>query len=41
MITPAAVGDVYPLLARLVGIAAAENDGDADAMAALKPDTPL
>ena len=33
--------DVYPLLARLVGIAAAENDGDADAMAALKPDTPL
>lgn len=33
--------DVYPLLARLVGVAAAENDGDADAMAALKPQPSL
>ena len=33
--------DVYPLLARLVGIAPAENDGDADAMAALKPGAAL
>lgn len=33
--------DVYPLLARLVGITPAENDGDADAMAALRPDAAL
>ncbi len=32
--------DVYPLLARLLGIAPAENDGDADAMAALQSDAP-
>ena len=33
--------DVYPLLAKLVGIAPADHDGDMDAMTALKPGLPL